>query len=375
LEIAYIAYTSIMEQTGVFEKILCQVESLQSLGNKVHLIIIDSLSASDKSYSDCINVIYNKYARLGIISRLAFQFIVPKKLHQTLTSIKPDIIYLRYPLYRPFISKVFSEIQIPIVMEINGNPLDELQAKGEKIIYLIEKNKGESILSRASGFVGVTEESIRYALQCRMNHNFPHIVIGNGVDCNKIQFLNYYPDNKYYNIAYIGGRSDWDGIDRIISPLTKEKTVKLHLFGQGWGDDSEIKPLIKSGQVINHGYVPSSELDSLLNVIDVGLGPLACHRKNFKEAAPLKVRRYLAHGIPVVIGYDDVDILDEYEFVLKVPANDDPLDLDILKRFAIKARNNNAIRSQARSFALNNLDYNIKMERLATFLKQVVNNR
>ena len=161
------------------------------LAIKLHLIIIDSLSASDKSYSDCINVIYNKYARLGIISRLAFQFIVPKKLHQTLTSIKPDIIYLRYPLYRPFISKVFSEIQIPIVMEINGNPLDELQA-GRKNNILSEKIR-VNLCRRASGFVGVTEESIRYALQCRMNHNFPHIVISSSVDCNKIQFLNYYP--------------------------------------------------------------------------------------------------------------------------------------------------------------------------------------
>lgn len=364
-----------MEQTGVFEKILCQVRALQSLGPKVHIIIIDSLSASSESYSDYINVIYNKYARLGIISRLAFQFIVPKKLYQTLKSIKPDIIYLRYPLYRPFITKMLYKIQTPIVMEINGNPLEELCAsgKGEKMICLVEKKKGRCILSMASGFVGVSEESVEYALQC-INKNIPHIVTGNGVDCYKIRFLNYYPDNKYYNIVYIGNRTVWAGIDRLIRPLTKDETVKLHLFGKGWDDDPQIKPLIKSGQVINHGYVLNDKLNNLLNIIDAGLGPLACHRKNFREATPLKVRRYLAHGIPVVISYDDADLLNNYKFVLKMPANDDPLDLDCLKSFIVRARNNNAIRSQARNFALNNLDYRVKMKQLATFLKKIVNN-
>jgi hypothetical protein len=374
LEIAYIAYASIMEQTGVFEKILCQVEALQSLGHKVQLIIIDSMSASDVSYNVNINVICNKFAKLGILSRYIFQLFVPNKLEQTLNLIRPDIIYFRYPLYLPFIGKVLYETKVPIVMEINGNPLDELQAKKDKLIYFIEKNKGGSLLNVANGFVGVSKESTRYALQC-INKNIPHIIIGNGVDCNKIQFLNYYPENNCYNIVYIGNRTVWAGIDRLIIPLTKDKTIKLHLFGKGWEDDPNIKSLINNGQVINHDYVPSSELDSLLNVIDVGLGPLACHRKGFREATPLKVRRYLAHGIPVVIGYNDLDIYNEYEFVLKVPANDDPLDLDRLKSFAKKAQNNNAIRLQARSFALKNLDYKVKMERLATFLKQIVNKR
>lgn len=374
MNIAYIAYASIIEQTGVFEKILCQVEALQSLNHKVHLIIIDSLSTSDISYNVDMNIICNKFAKLGVLSRYVFQFFVPNKLNRTLNLIKPDIIYFRYPLYLPFIGKVLYETKVPIVMEINGNPLDELQAKGERLIYFIEKNKGGSLLNVANGFVGVSEESVRYGLQC-INKNIPHIVIGNGIDCNKIQFLNYYPEYTYYNIVYIGNRTVWAGIDRLINPLTKDKTIKLHLFGKGWSDDAEIKPLVKNGQVINHGYIPSNEVDSFLSVIDVGFGPLGLHRMNFREASPMKVRRYLAHGIPVVIGYDDADNLDENEFVLKVPANDDPLDLDRIKRFVIEARNNKAIRFQARSFAQKNMDYKVKIERLATFLKQIVNKR
>jgi hypothetical protein len=146
LNIAYIAYASIIEQTGVFEKILCQVEALQSLNHKVHLIIIDSLSTSDISYNVDMNIICNKFAKLGVLSRYVFQFFVPNKLNRTLNLIKPDIIYFRYPLYLPFIGKVLYETKVPIVMEINGNPLDELQAKGERLIYFIEKNKGGSRL-------------------------------------------------------------------------------------------------------------------------------------------------------------------------------------------------------------------------------------
>jgi glycosyltransferase involved in cell wall biosynthesis len=371
LNIAYIAYTS-MDHSGVAEKILCQVQELQSIGSTVHLIFIDSLDSSNNDYSDRVNVIYNAFSQLGIISSLAFQLIIPKKLFQTLNRINPDIIYLRYPLYRPWISRIFSETQIPLVIEINGNPLDELKSKGAYLLYLIEKYHGKSLLNIASGFVGVSENSINYALKNINNKNTPYIVIGNGVDCNKVNFLNIYPDDKYYNIAYVGDYTKWAGIDRLVQPLLKDNTIKLHLIGEGWGNAPEIKLLLKTGIAINHGYVPSGKLSNILNNIDVGIGPLGVHRKKFYEATPLKVRRYLAHGIPVILGYNDTDIHSEYNFVLKVSSNDEPIDLDLLKEYVNRIRINPNIRNQARWFAVSKLGYKIKMMQLSNFLSNIL---
>jgi hypothetical protein len=96
------------------------------------------------------------------------------------------------------------------------------------------------------------------------------------------------------------------------------------------------------------------------------------HRKKFYEATPLKVRRYLAHGIPVILGYNDTDIHSEYNFVLKVSSNDEPIDLDLLKEYVNRIRINPNIRNQARWFAVSKLGYKIKMMQLSNFLSNIL---
>ena len=56
----------------------------------------------------------------------------------------------------------------------------------------------------------------------------------------------------------------------------------------------------------------------MLASADVGIGTLGLHRKSMDEASPLKVREYLAVGLPVLYGYRDPDADDLQPFVLKV---------------------------------------------------------
>lgn len=51
--------------------------------------------------------------------------------------------------------------------------------------------------------------------------------------------------------------------------------------------------------------------------MNIGIGTLALHRKGMKEASPLKVREYLAYGLPVILGYKDTDV-DGKDFVLNI---------------------------------------------------------
>ena len=56
----------------------------------------------------------------------------------------------------------------------------------------------------------------------------------------------------------------------------------------------------------------------------IAFGTLALHRKQMNEACPLKVREYLAFGLPVVIGYGDTDLTGiEPWWLLRVPNAED----------------------------------------------------
>ncbi|MNZ78728.1 hypothetical protein D3C78_973150 [compost metagenome] len=51
----------------------------------------------------------------------------------------------------------------------------------------------------------------------------------------------------------------------------------------------------------------------------MAIGPLALYRRGMKEASPLKVREYLAYGLPVINGYVDTDFKEEVPFILRIP--------------------------------------------------------
>ncbi|WP_198264123.1 hypothetical protein [sulfur-oxidizing endosymbiont of Gigantopelta aegis] len=51
--------------------------------------------------------------------------------------------------------------------------------------------------------------------------------------------------------------------------------------------------------------------------MNIAIGTLSLHKKNMKEASALKVREYVAYGLPVILGYIDSD-LDGCDFILNV---------------------------------------------------------
>jgi hypothetical protein len=76
-----------------------------------------------------------------------------------------------------------------------------------------------------------------------------------------------------------------------------------------------------------HPPLSRKEFEPLLARADAAIGTLALHRKAMQEACPLKVREYLAHGLPVVIAYEDTDFVGEDTwFLLRLPNEESNVD-------------------------------------------------
>ena len=86
------------------------------------------------------------------------------------------------------------------------------------------------------------------------------------------------------------------------------------------GYEREDMPTGLPANVAVHGVLAREEYEPLLAVSDAAIGTLALNRKQMNEACPLKVREYLAYGLPVVIAYKDTDLvgLDDW-FLLRLP--------------------------------------------------------
>jgi len=57
----------------------------------------------------------------------------------------------------------------------------------------------------------------------------------------------------------------------------------------------------------------------MLRQATAALGTFGLYRKGMDEACPLKVREYLACGLPVIGAYRDTDIPDEADYYLRLP--------------------------------------------------------
>jgi len=109
-------------------------------------------------------------------------------------------------------------------------------------------------------------------------------------------------------------------------------TWEVHLIGY----EVSVRERL-SGNVKAHGFLSFSRYVPILADADVGIGALALHRNRMNEASPLKVREYLALGLPAIIGYEDTDFPDGAPFLLCLPNEESNIEccLGEVQRFVV----------------------------------------
>jgi glycosyltransferase involved in cell wall biosynthesis len=165
------------------------------------------------------------------------------------------------------------------------------------------------LLSRLDGLVAVThelEDEIK-----RARPGLPSRVIANGIELGPVDAPRASRTDERPRLVYIGEDVYWQGVDKLRQLAAAYPDWHFDLIGPAAGT---------SGNVTCHGYLDAAGYAPLLNEADVAIGTLALHRKQMDEACPLKVRRYLEFGLPVLLGYRDTDLdsLDAW-WLLRLP--------------------------------------------------------
>lgn len=307
MKVSFIAHWNEGPESGVFKKIVSQVELWQTAGIAPTLIVFSSSNKEifwRRHLPDQVNFKFYKYK---YFSRIGVWWSIMQFLRKT----SPDIVYSRLDLIP---SLLFIQRTIPLIIEINSNDLQEYRSRSflVRTIYRIFRF---FIFKRSSGLVFVSKE---LAIQDAMNPSVrPYIVIGNGIDLSKIsQFVR--PENRSPRIVFIGTEGQaWHGLDKIMALSKTKKNWQFDIIGFNSSRLSDVP-----SNVTVYGKMSYEEYVSILKSADLAFGTLALHRKGMNEASPLKVREYLAHGIPTIIGYKDTDFDDDEHFLLKIPNNE-----------------------------------------------------
>ena len=292
---------------------------------------------------------------------------------------KEDIIVTRYQgtmniflfigglILRLRNQKLFVDVPTPIT-----NLLKELFFSGKNSIIFYFKVLQIIILGPFS--LLFTTAVIQYAEESKWFSIFARkkiIKIGNGIDVKSIPLRKSSPQwpNNEIILVGVGTVAVWHGYDRLIRAiknLTDDEKflqrIKFNIIGEG-PEINNLKQLTHSlglsGQIKFIGMLFNDKLYSQYEKAHFGIGSLGWSRVGVKEASPLKIREYLAVGLPVITATKDPDFKNKYPFYHKVSDEDETDSIELL----LKKINSIELPTpmECRLFAQKKLDFSVKI--------------
>jgi hypothetical protein len=306
MKIAYVCYWFLLERDGVVAKIEGQVAEWRAAGHDVEVFCLARRLPERQSTRPAWRTFF--------FGSPPGRFRATRELVGAVETWHPDVVYLRYDLFLPPLPRLVGSRTTAI--EVNANDREEARLRMERpraATAFNELNR-RVLFSRASGLVCVTRElaeSDDFASFAK-----PTVTIGNGVDLERLREL---PPaaNERPRIVFLGSAAQcWHGVDKISLLAERMPEADFDIVGY----EADLVDFATPPNMRIHPPLARGEYEPLLARADLAIGTLGLHRKNMREACPLKVREYLGHGLPVVIAYDDTDFAGEEPwFLLRLP--------------------------------------------------------
>jgi hypothetical protein len=310
---------------------LHEKECFERLGHEVKLIVFHTSPIGFPEGTAEFISLNNTDA--GILKLMRLNRKLNKVVLNRVREVAPDVIYFRD---RGAILNFFNKLSkiAPVYVEVQSNMIEEFKIINKKR-YILEKILRRRYYKKIRSFVCITNEL--YKNEKKYNNKSGYI-LGNGIleeDLGLVRKTGF--DDKIHLVFIISPGLPWHGTERLLRSLNnapnKDKFF-IHIVGE------ENKSGLLYKNVLFYGIVNDRhKLDEIFAQSDIGIGTLALYTKNMKEAAPLKIRNYIAKGLPVILGYDDVDLPKSMNFVYSVPNDDTDLNFEDIERFYEKTKN------------------------------------
>jgi len=396
LNILYIVPSLSFSSRGIYKKQFDKIIAFKKAGCDLKALLFSS-----EIDADCNNrefhislddtLIKKKYSKKIIwrllpylLSRNSAKTIYENIIHN-LNCI--DFVYIRYSgadFHSFKLLKLLKNKNIKIVFEFNGNHYNDevINFKSHRSVFTFYKFVNEKwfqkkIVSYADLIVGVTDELSDY--YSKFNLQAIKHTLSNGVDVSRFVTRKIMPyDGSYINFLFLSGSINyWHGLDRFLNGLknyTGSIKINLTIAGPVHAEYKSYTYQNKNITVVFLNSVEINELDLLFNNNHIGIGSLALHRMGLIEASVLKVREYIARGLPFILGYNDTDLMKSNvldDFYLKVPADESSIDINNVLDFANKILSIVDYEKNMKLKGTSLIDYQPKIDELVNVMEKI----
>lgn len=276
-------------------------------------------------YKDSIPI---NLGNVGVGRKICANYYLSRKLINN----EYRFVYTRYGLMDTFYFSILKKLHkngSKIIIEIPTYPYDK------------EKNKG-LLWSMLFGWDRFYRRRIKYVADAIFTYSEDDVIFGlptirgkNGTDFDEIRIRKVKKKNNQIDLIAVAGLAKWHGYDRLIKGLGEyykgggTRIVKFHIVGSGKPVE-EYRDIIRqygiSNYVFLYGLKYGNELDSIYDSCDIGVENLGFHRTGVYYASTLKAKEYAAKGLPFITSLN-LDVFQNEYFVLKVPADESPINV------------------------------------------------
>jgi glycosyltransferase involved in cell wall biosynthesis len=377
VKVLYVSAVRLASRTGDAEHVIAVCRQMARQGDEVNLVAVGGTETTPDESGLRIHAEPAGRSAVGMITRVA------ARARRLVRELRPDIVYVRpFPLDWLFLLRRLRHDGPPYVCELNTVIAAEYRSKGQPLKGWIYEWFYALSIRNALGIVAVTDEIGAWANRISGVRK-PILIAGNGVDPDRIRLpvaeeratvraqLSVPADTLV--LAMVGFGRPWHGADRAIAMLTYlGANVQLWLIGAEPSASARAAAMARAlrvdGRLRVFPRLESAGLAELLAAADVGLGPLALDRNLMVEAQPIKVRHYLASGLPVLYNYVDPKLHGTLPFVSYVPSTE-PQDL---AAGIDRLRDLRPDRESVRAFAIEHLSWAAIAAETRRFLSDVL---
>jgi len=345
MRILFLVYHGFSEVSGISKKIHYQVKGLRENGHDVRLCYYDFAKNGHCCRFIDGEVIkdYGTGKTAGLRQRFSYDCIYKYCIRE-----KIDFVYARcFQNANPWLIHFFKKLKkagIHAVTEIPTYPYD-----AEFVGFPLMTRLNLKIDQLFRRQLSAQMDAIVTFSDAKEIFGQRTINISNGVDFDSIPLHEPLTINHELHLIGVAEVHYWHGYDRLIAGLGEyyknggNRDVFFHIVG-GVGPsemyDSMHAPgfheLIEKYQiqdkVIFHDQLFGDSLTAVFNQCQFAIGSLARHRSGITNIKTLKNREYAARGIPFVYSENDSDF-DKQPYVLKVPADESPIDINKIIEF------------------------------------------
>lgn len=354
--------------SGITQKIKAQIKAFH-----VHGFLVDYTYISNNEAYYCKDGTDISLGKVGRFRKLAANYYLYKRLKEEAY----EFVYNRYGLMDVYYYKLIKKLKSKgskIIVEIPTYPYDKERLPGLAwwLLYAMDRLYRDRIYPYVYRIATYSKDKEIF--------HIPTVEIKNGIDFAKIMVREPEDREDAIHLLAVAGFTKAHGYDRMLRGLGEyyqvggTRKIVFHMVGAGEPEREYHQIVDEYGlgeHCIFHGVQRGKELDAIYNYCDMGVESLADFRNGISVSSSLKSREYAAKGIPFITACES-DVFEDMEYVLKIPADETPVNISNVVKFYDKLYNKKdkkAVATMIRSSAEKCCDIIQTMEPIVSCLK------